>query len=206
MLGISKSNFSTTRLEHKYSMFSLYFQKPLPNMYMFFSQHFQGFHAKTFLNFFNHGGIRSQQTHCHHIYIYSKFFYSIFTDSKLKLSNIFQSWWNSIPSHCQTYIPNDFSQHYSGFQAKTFINFSSYCGIRSHHIVKHLQLSVKGFYIVAQGKLFALYGKSLVSKFEGRKSVLKCPQFSIFVLNCPQFNTKRIINCAKMLSKNDLKS
>ena len=101
MLGISKCNFSTTRLELEYIILS--------NIIILcvFVIAFLGISRS------NHDGIRIQ-SRCQAC-IFQVFFHSIFRDFKHKFS----------------------------------LNFSIHGRIRSHHIVKHQQLLVKGLYIVA---------------------------------------------------------
>ena len=65
------------------------------------------------------------------------------------------------------YIQVFFHSIFWDFKQKLSLNLSDHHGIRSHHIVKHLQLSVKG---LQHGESYLLS-----PKFEGRKSVLKCP-------------------------------
>ena len=160
MLGISKSNFSTTRLELENIILS-----NIIILCVFIA--FLGFSK------FNHGRIRR-----HHIskHVYSKSFFIEFLGVS---SNIFlyistimvELEAITLPTYIQVFfhsISRDFKQNIS-------LNLSIHGGIKSNHIVKHLQLSVKRLDILAYGKLFASYEKSLSSKFEGGKSVLKYP-------------------------------
>ena len=103
MLGISKSTFSTTRLELENII--------LPNIIILcFHSIFRDFKQKLSLNFSNHVGIRSH--HIANIYI-PCVFHSIFRDFKQKLSLNFTDHGGIRNRHiANIYISSVFSQQF----------------------------------------------------------------------------------------------